>query len=564
MAAAAGGPGGVRRGARPARARRSRSVEGFALGGGLEIALSCDLVVAGDAAVVGLPEVSRRRHPRRRRHPAADPPGRLVAGGRDDLHRAPDARRRGRRARGRRRGRRRRRPRATGRWRSPPRSRPTRRSGCATPSGRCGSGPTSTSPPGSRSRTPAGARRRSPATGTRGSPPLPRSVVPAWPGRGERGRPVYDALMTRVLLAEDDPAISEPLARALRREGYDVDVRDDGPAALEGAEREPRPRGPRPRAAAASTASRCAGGSAPTGSDHPRADPDRARRRGRHGGRAWTPAPTTTSPSRSGWPSCWPGCGRCCAARPNDAGADQRASCGSTPRGGGPASTSEELQLTAKEFDLLRVLVREQGKVVSREQLMREIWDTAWFGSTKTLDMHISGPAPEARATTPPSPRYIATVRGVGFRFERGDTGLTAGAPAVWSRVHRRSRWSCRRHHRRACRSFLGVAVVCRREPTTAQVTAWVWFDLPSRHSRARSCWSSAAIVVPVGGAPSACGVRASPLRAGARAFAEPMTGLRRARRSASAPASRASSRCAPASPRSTRSRTCSPAAPSS
>ncbi|HEY8882543.1 MAG TPA: response regulator, partial [Dermatophilaceae bacterium] len=45
--------------------------------------------------------------------------------------------------------------------------------------------------------------------------------------------------MTRVLLAEDDPAISEPLARALRREGYEVDVRADGRAALEGANENP-------------------------------------------------------------------------------------------------------------------------------------------------------------------------------------------------------------------------------------------------------------------------------------------------------------------------------------
>ena len=45
--------------------------------------------------------------------------------------------------------------------------------------------------------------------------------------------------MTRVLLAEDDPAISEPLARALRREGYDVDVREDGAAALDGAKESP-------------------------------------------------------------------------------------------------------------------------------------------------------------------------------------------------------------------------------------------------------------------------------------------------------------------------------------
>ena len=44
------------------------------------------------------------------------------------------------------------------------------------------------------------------------------------------------------------------------------------------------------------------------------------------------------------------------------------------PRGRGASFKDQEMQLTAKEFDLLRVLVREQGKVVSREQLMREIW----------------------------------------------------------------------------------------------------------------------------------------------------------------------------------------------
>ncbi len=79
-----------------------------------------------------------------------------------------------------------------------------------------------------------------------------------------------------------------------------------------------------------------------------------------------------------------------------------------------------ELQLTAKEFDLLRVLVREQGKVVTREQLMREIWDTAWFGSTKTLDMHISV-LRRKLGDDATSPQYIATVRGVGFRFERSE-----------------------------------------------------------------------------------------------------------------------------------------------
>ena len=78
----------------------------------------------------------------------------------------------------------------------------------------------------------------------------------------------------------------------------------------------------------------------------------------------------------------------------------------------------QELQLTVKEFDLLRVLIREQGKVVSREQLMREVWDTQWFGSTKTLDMHVSV-LRKKLGDDVTRPRFITTVRGVGFRFER-------------------------------------------------------------------------------------------------------------------------------------------------
>ena len=77
-----------------------------------------------------------------------------------------------------------------------------------------------------------------------------------------------------------------------------------------------------------------------------------------------------------------------------------------------------ELQLTAKEFDLLRVLVRDAGRVVTRDQLMREVWDTTWWSSTKTLDMHISW-LRKKLGDDAANPRYIATVRGVGFRFER-------------------------------------------------------------------------------------------------------------------------------------------------
>jgi DNA-binding response OmpR family regulator len=78
----------------------------------------------------------------------------------------------------------------------------------------------------------------------------------------------------------------------------------------------------------------------------------------------------------------------------------------------------QELALSNKEFDLLVVLVRRAGTVVSREELMREVWQTAWMGSSKTLDMHISW-LRRKLGDRPSGPRYITTVRGVGFRFER-------------------------------------------------------------------------------------------------------------------------------------------------
>ena len=75
-----------------------------------------------------------------------------------------------------------------------------------------------------------------------------------------------------------------------------------------------------------------------------------------------------------------------------------------------------ELELTRKEFDLLARLMRDAGGVVSRETLMSEVWDENWFGSTKTLDVHIAG-LRRKLGDQPASPRYIQTVRGVGFRF---------------------------------------------------------------------------------------------------------------------------------------------------
>jgi two-component system, OmpR family, response regulator RegX3 len=79
-----------------------------------------------------------------------------------------------------------------------------------------------------------------------------------------------------------------------------------------------------------------------------------------------------------------------------------------------------ELELTRKELDLLARLARDAGRVVTRETLMSEVWDENWFGSTKTLDVHLAGLRRKLH-DDPAAPRWIHTVRGVGFRFAAGD-----------------------------------------------------------------------------------------------------------------------------------------------
>jgi two-component system, OmpR family, response regulator RegX3 len=80
----------------------------------------------------------------------------------------------------------------------------------------------------------------------------------------------------------------------------------------------------------------------------------------------------------------------------------------------------DELSLTRKEFDLLARLAHEPGTVVSREDLMADVWDENWFGSTKTLDVHI-GFLRRKLGDDATSPRYLRTVRGVGFRLAAPD-----------------------------------------------------------------------------------------------------------------------------------------------
>lgn len=71
-----------------------------------------------------------------------------------------------------------------------------------------------------------------------------------------------------------------------------------------------------------------------------------------------------------------------------------------------------ELQLTAKEFDLLALLASEPGVVVERARILRDVWDTTWYGSSKTVDVHVA-----ALRKKLGDPTLIETVRGIGLRL---------------------------------------------------------------------------------------------------------------------------------------------------
>jgi DNA-binding response OmpR family regulator len=72
----------------------------------------------------------------------------------------------------------------------------------------------------------------------------------------------------------------------------------------------------------------------------------------------------------------------------------------------------EELELTPKEFDLIALLASRPGVVVERERIFREVWGGEWFGSPKTIDVHIG-----ALRRKLGDPRWIETSRSVGFRL---------------------------------------------------------------------------------------------------------------------------------------------------
>jgi len=77
----------------------------------------------------------------------------------------------------------------------------------------------------------------------------------------------------------------------------------------------------------------------------------------------------------------------------------------------------EVRQLRPKETDLLAYLMRNPGKVLKRQELMREVWDTEYYGDTRTLSVHVCWLRVHIE-DDPRSPQFLRTVRGVGYRFE--------------------------------------------------------------------------------------------------------------------------------------------------
>lgn len=226
--------------------------------------------------------------------------------------------------------------------------------------------------------------------------------------------------MTRVLLVEDEPDLADPLAYVLRREGYDVEIAEDGPAALasyreHGADiilldlmlpgmpgtevaRQVRATATTPiiMVTAKDTEVDIVVGLELGADDY------------------------ITKPYSS----------RELLARMRavlrrsaavEADLDERV------LEGGRVSVDldrhtvsvagQEIAMPLKEFELLEVLMRNAGRVLTRGQLIDRVWGSDYFGDTKTLDVHIKRIRSRIEES-PSQPVMLVTVRGLGYRFE--------------------------------------------------------------------------------------------------------------------------------------------------
>jgi DNA-binding response OmpR family regulator len=224
-------------------------------------------------------------------------------------------------------------------------------------------------------------------------------------------------LVTEVLLAEDDDAIAAPLARALSREGYGCEVVTTGTAALElarsgkfellvldlglpemdGLEVCRRIRAVKPSLAVLMLTARTDEVDFVVGLDAGADD---------YVGKPFRLAELLA---------------RVRALLRRKQSADVVIEAGDIhldARGRRVLVAGQDATLANREFDLLRYLMERGGEVVSREEILTEVWGTPDLLSSKTLDMHISWLRRKIGDDRPGRKKRIVTVRGVGFRFD--------------------------------------------------------------------------------------------------------------------------------------------------
>ena len=226
--------------------------------------------------------------------------------------------------------------------------------------------------------------------------------------------------MTDVLLAEDDVAIAEPLARALSREGYGCQVVTDGAQALDyaqdskyellildlglpeidGLEVCRRIRTTRPGLAVLMLTARTDEVDFVVGLDAGADD---------YVGKPFRLAELLARV-------------RALLRRRNAEEESEPVLDGGDitldPRGRRVLVDGKDLVLANREFDLLRFLMERSGQVIGRDEILTEVWGSADLRSSKTLDMHISWLRRKIGDDRRDRPRHIVTVRGVGFRFD--------------------------------------------------------------------------------------------------------------------------------------------------
>ena len=224
--------------------------------------------------------------------------------------------------------------------------------------------------------------------------------------------------MAKVLLAEDDPGIAEPLARALTRDGYEVEVAESGQLAIE------RAAGsdlllldyglPDVDGSEVVQSIRKNGLSLPILVLTARADDADKILGDDDGADDYVTKPFRLAELLARVKALIKRGGQSESVPTEDlAGQDLRILKGTRRVFKG----DDELHFTNKEFDLLRVLVENSGNVVLRETLMKDVWGNDPQGSTKTLDTHISSLRKKLDDDAE-APRYITTVKGLGFQFE--------------------------------------------------------------------------------------------------------------------------------------------------